>query len=525
MTLNLQNTLNVLDSRQTRVADSTFLAWLEDANSDEVCQLLRGILELLSCDACDESSLARVIRNLQSKSVPWAAPANDSPQDLLSQLYLAISEESPLRHLPLALLASQRDADCLRQFAELLVEHPLVRPEALMEVFAPLMRGREADLSPLFPRLLDALQHPAAAAVVLDVANYLSVTGQIPEHPADGRRDQLLELFTRLIEQLERFEESSATYGVKDLEAAQKVTESIGLAISLSYALSLMNETRAIGGLNRMMDLSHRRLRVEAAAALARLQEQAGVETLVSLASEPSVRLTVLVYAQEQGLLEKIDPQFRSDLARAEAELVRMLSEPSHYGYPPSECELLESRELSWPSYDEPIECYLFKFSYTLPSGEHTNIGIAGPATHAFASDLSELPAELIFAAFAGWQTEHEEIQEIEIDPANPHQATEVERFTRRLSDRGFVEITPAFIGVFFGARSLIAESQSEGHAGFAIVSDVDFAWLPQARSSRSITPELAYSIYKGQQLLRTFNPDFKADQRTPSDQEESELG
>ena len=104
MTLNLQNTLNVLDSRQTQVADSTFLAGLEDANSDEVCQLLRGILELLSCDACDESSLARVIRNLQSKSVPWAAPANDSPQDLLSQLYLAISEESPLRHLPLAVL-------------------------------------------------------------------------------------------------------------------------------------------------------------------------------------------------------------------------------------------------------------------------------------------------------------------------------------------------------------------------------------------------------------------------------------
>jgi len=523
MSLNLQNTLNVLDRRQTPVANSTFSAWLEDANSDEVCQLLRGILELLSCDACDELALTRVIRNLQSKSVPWDAPATDSPQSLLSQLYLAISEESPLRHLPLAVLASQRDAESMRHFADLIVEHPLARPEALVEVFAPLLRSREADLSPLFPRLLDALQHPAAAAVVLDVANYLSVTGQIPQHPAEIRRDQLLELFSRLIEQLERFEESSATYGVKDLEAAQTVTESIGLAISLSYALSLMNEARAVGGLNRMMDLSHRRLRVEAAAALARLQEQAGVEALVSLASEPSVRLTVLAYAQEQGLLEKIDPQFRSDEARAEAELVRVLSEPSHYGYPPGECELLDSRELSWPSYDEPVECYLFQFRYALPSGEHTNIGIAGPATHAFASDLSELPPELIYAAFAGWQTEHEEIQEIEIDPANRHQATEIQRFTRRLCDRGLVEVTPAFIGVFFGARSLIAEAKYDGKAGFAIVSEVDFAWLPQLRSSRSISPELAYSIYKGQQLLRTFNPNFEAGQRTSSDREERE--
>lgn len=252
--------------------------------------------------------------------------------------------------------------------------------------------------------------------------------------------------------------------------------------------------------------------------ALARLHDESGAETLVSLAAESSVRLTVLAYAQELGLLDQIDAAYRSDEARAEAELVRVLSEPSHFGYPPSKCELLDVRKLCWPSYDEPVDCYLFKFSYTFPNGEYTNVGIAGPATHAFGNDLSILAPSEIYAAFAGWQAEHEEIQELEIDPANPHQATEVERYTRRLSDQGFTEIEPSFIGLFFGERSLIARVKFEGRPGFGVVSDAEIHWIPQVDSNRGLSAEVAYAIYKGKRLLRTFNQDFGLDAESEGD-------
>ena len=101
---------------------------------------------------------------------------------------------------------------------------------------------------------------------------------------------------------------------------------------------------------------------------------------LVRLAAEPVVRLRVLAYGEELGILEQVDDAFKTSTARAEAELALWLSQPAHIGLPPTRCELVDSRMLYWPGYEEPLECFLFHFIYDFGDKQFSNIGLTRPA-------------------------------------------------------------------------------------------------------------------------------------------------
>ena len=93
-------------------------------------------------------------------------------------------------------------------------------------------------------------------------------------------------------------------------------------------------------------------------------------------------------------------------------------------------------KRMYWPGFDEPVECFLFRFAYEVGDGEYTNIGIAGPLCHAFGADLADLPPDDIYAVFAGWQVEHEEIYELDASQLTVPQRLEVVRLERRFARR-----------------------------------------------------------------------------------------
>jgi hypothetical protein len=268
-------------------------------------------------------------------------------------------------------------------------------------------------------RDLSALRSPLLAAPVLDLANFLTREKFVPRHPAADRADELIALLGEVAQSLSGLEEEPTARGDSLQELSRRVAQGVALAVSLCDALAFIGDRGAIGKLYQALAVRHRRLRTEAAAALARLGEQQGAEELIALASEPIARLRVLAYAREMGLSERIEPQYATPEARAEAELCVWLAEPTQYGVPPTTCELFDHRMQPWPGFSEPVNCYLFQFQYvlTLPEGErsYSNIGIAGPLVHAFVADLGDLPPDDIYAAFAGWQAQHEEIREYDV--------------------------------------------------------------------------------------------------------------
>lgn len=399
-----------------------------------------------------------------------------------------------------------QDSARLAQLVARLASDPPTSPNDVALAFSPLFQRRDYDVSLIFPALLAGISHPSAAAAILDLANHLTRQNRVTRHPAADRAAELILLLGGLADRLGRLEERPFESEKSATEIAAQVSESVSLAVALCDALALIGDRAAVGKLNRVMDLAHRRLRTEAAAALARLGEQDGEKALVALAAEPVARLRVLAYAEELGLLDRVEPQFTSPVARAEAELVVWLAEPTQFGFPPQECELVDSRTQYWPGFDEPVECFLFRFVYELGETRFSNVGIAGPLSHAFLADLADLSPDDIYAAFAGWQAEHDEIRETEVELLSAAQQPDVARLERRLRDTGYSAIVPRTLGSFFGERVLVAEARWEGAEGIAVADSTETMWRPRSPSRRPLGTNEVYCIYKGRRLLRTFN-------------------
>lgn len=488
-------------------------AALRTATDEEVTAIVDALVAL---DAAQRNVIEPLVSNLLQHIAQRAriAARTSPPTSLSPELRDSIlSLYNDLRAFPatswslLGWLAAARGRDELKLLAELLSVDPPADSPLLPAALGPLFQRADYDATALFPRLLDALAHPHLAGAVLDLANYLTREERVPAHPAQARSAELIALLGALVQRLTQIEEAPDAGGRTPREVGTIIAETLPLAVSLCDSLALIGDSAAIGKLHQAMELKHRRLRTEAAAALARLGDKKGEDILLELAAEPVARLRVLTYAQELKLLDRIDDVYQTDTARAESQLALYLAQPAQFGLPPTSLELIDDREMYWPSFNDPVDCYLFRFEYELGGARYANIGIAGPLEHAFAADLADLPPDDIYAAFAGWQAQHEDIREQDVSTLKEKQRVEVSRLERRLHDHGFESIVPVTLGSFFGERVLVATAIFDRHPGVAIVTGAgEITWLARNASSRPLGPAEAYCIFKGRRLLRTFN-------------------
>ncbi len=432
-------------------------------------------------------------------------PLDSSLRESMVALYSRLGERCRDRYQLLVLLAISGRVDDLQPLTVLLREDAPQDHDAAAAPFVPLLHG-QSQAACMFPVMKVCLDSPSLAAPVLDLANYLTREGIVAEHPLKSDAPRLISLLRGLTQRLEALAQSS------EQTADQRSAVGLGMmtVVALADTLALIGASDAIVPLSHALQLPHRRIRVEMAAALARLGDEAGTQALLDCVAEPVSRLRAIRYARELGLDDEIDEAFQSDVAMAEAELASYLSQPEVMGVPPAECRLLDRRRLYWPGYEEPRDCFLFQFTYRAVRGSetlrYTNVGIAGPLAHAFAADLRNFDLEDVYAAFAGWHAEHPEIQ---------HQAYESLPPDRQpfglLRDRAKQmldgNIRPSIAGFFFDDPVLAGDAElPTGEAGVFVVDAFDWLWFPVANLIRPLTPEDAYCIYKGRRLLRQFN-------------------
>ncbi len=487
--------------------------WLRTASNREIREFLQQLLQRSPPDGPPQDAwfaaacLQLFLRQHQTPQHPQVPAADDETCELVTKLVRHLGPACRARERLLAWLVASQIPAGLTGLAQLLAEDPPADATVVATLLSPFFQRRNYDPQLLFPRLLDGLVHPSAAAAVLDLANFVTREALTPRHPAADRVGTLASLLSGVVGRLSCLESAPVDAGVSPAVMVGQVQEGITLAVSLCDALAQIGDNSIVGKLYQTLELSHRRVRAEAAYALARLGEQAGADTLVALAAEPVVRLRVLAYAEELGILDKIEAPYRTEQARAEAELALWLAQPSQLGYPPTRCELIDTRLIYWPGYDGPMQCSLFRFTYQFGDRGFSNIGLTGPLVHAFTADLLDLPPDDIYAVFAGWQAEHAEIYEIDLDGLDEAQRNEVYRLERRLRDEGYEAVEPLKLGHFFGAKVLVARVLRQGQPGAAVVGPEQVDWLPRSASRRPPGPDEAYWIYKGRRLLRAFNP------------------
>jgi hypothetical protein len=427
--------------------------------------------------------------------------------EALAELARGLAEiDGPAAAHTLQILAAQRDEESIQQLAAALADSPPAVWQHAALALSPLWNAGSDELELFFDRLQYHDPSPITLTVLLDLANYAVTRGRLSIHPWGERAPQLQTLLQRLVIQLERLQVRPESFGGSVEDVQRILGDSVALCISLCHALGLIGEQGSLDSLRSALELSHRHIQVEAACALTRLGDDAGKQHLLGLAVDPVARRRVVAYAEELGIAEKIDEELREPWKLAESELCGWLAEPDKFGLPPTTIELIDSRTLYWPSYVEPRNCFLFKFSYQLAEQTLVNIGIAGPTTHAFQANLCELELDDVYAAFAGWDVEHEEIYAIPMPMLNADQRREADRLSAYLEAAGFDQVEPRMLTFMLGEVALLAKLTKDGSVYWATSDGQETVALPTNSRPDALSDEVVLGIYRGRKILRAFN-------------------
>lgn len=428
-----------------------------------------------------------------------------APEDLAA-LDDALPPACPNRSLLLHLLVLSRSEQALRIAMQRIRQQPPQDSIAAAQVLSPLMQSDDWPVAAVFPALLEAIEHPAIAAPALDVANYLTRKQRVAVHPAADQVAMLNTLLAAVTRRLEQFEADPRTLGDDIATVQARLSEAVSLAVSLCDAVGLIGQPQSIPRLTAAMQLKHRRVQTEAAGALARMGDEAGTEHLLALVSEPSARLRVIAYADELGLSERIDDSHRSPAATAEAELALWLSQPGQMGVPPTSVETIDQRQLYWPSYERPIDCFLVRFHYDMGTRTYSNVGITGPTVFALANDVADLPMDDIYAIYAGWHAEHEDIFAIAAERLNRTQQRIVADLASHVERSGYRSPQVELFGLFLGEQAAVFTATRDDKPCRVISDGLETMHIPIASRSRPLDAGDLWNLYKGRKLLRTFN-------------------
>ncbi|MEM8734056.1 MAG: HEAT repeat domain-containing protein [Planctomycetota bacterium] len=429
--------------------------------------------------------------------------------DALARLYerLMELESSDAAAHCLQGLAFQADDESMEVLAACLTESPPSSWEQTGVALSPLWNAPYEKLQHFYEALSDGFIQPTTMTVLLDLANYTFRESPEREHLLTPNSKQLGELLDSVIGRLGHLEREPSRFGDSVEEVQQALNESVALSVSLCDAMGLIQDTQAGVPLRKAMDLSHRRIQTEAAGALARLGEKDGKHRLLELAKDSAARLRAVTYADELGFADEVDAEYRHPGALAESQLSSWLAAPDQFGFQPQKIELVDDRTQYWPSFEEPQHCFLFRFEYQLPDLNISNIGIAGPLCQSFQADLGNLPVEDIYAAFAGWQAEHDEIFEVPASQLNAAQRIEVERMEQFLQGLGYDVDEHVAFALFFGETSLVTYLVKDETRFCAVTDGQELVCFPVTDHPASMTPEVVLCLFRGRKLLRTFNP------------------
>ena len=424
----------------------------------------------------------------------------------LHRIESSLPAKTPNHHLLQHLYAMIQTGQSLGLLVDSLRNRPPDEWIGAAQVLSPLMQHDDWPVEALYPEILDCLQSPALASPVLDVASYLLRRSQVERHPAADRLPMLNELLGAVSGRLSQFEQDPRVLGDSVEVVQAKLGEAVALAVSLCDTVALIGDESSIGKLNQAIELRHRRVQCEAAGALARFGDEVGKKRLLELTKDPAARLRAISYADELGFGDSVDEAYRSEDATAEAEMAVWLSQPQQMGVPPTHVEVIETRRMLWPSFQDPVDIALVRFEFNFGDRTFSNVGICGPVTFAMSTDVADFPIDDIFAIYAGWHAEHPDIFSITADSFNDVQSRMMAVFAKHLSQLGYESVAAKQLGFFLDEHAGVFQAVRDDTECVVVTDGLETIDKPISGRMRPPAPEDIFNLYKGRKMLRTFN-------------------
>ena len=460
---------------------------------------------------CDPAVVGTLLRVAHTKCLAAGLVADDPnalaiDPDTIVTLLGRLPAESTNVHLLQQLLATAGTTASITALLDSLQTQPPRGWMAAGQVLSPLMQRTGWPVDALFPAALALIANPAIAAPILDLAGHLTRTGQVARHPAADRVAALNHLLGSVIGRLEKLESDPTSFG-SEVEAVQAILgEAMALAVSLCDALGLIGSDTSVPKLQAAAEIRHRRVQTEAAGALARMGHDRGHAQIVALASEPISRRRAIAYATELGFEDQITDADQSEEALAEADMALWLSQPQAMGVPPTSVSVVDRRRMLWPGDEDPVDVFLVRFDYALGSRQYSNVGFTGPGTHAFGTDVADLPVDDIYAMYAGWHADHPEIRSHLADKLSEPQTRVMGELAVWLDRQGHENCQPELLCQFLDETAGVFSATRDGKECLVITDGLETMDLPTGGRWRAPTPEDLFNLYKGRKMLRSFN-------------------
>jgi hypothetical protein len=361
----------------------------------------------------------------------------------------------------------------VRLAVDLLVDSPPSDWKDSAQALSILMQATNWKLADVFPRLLDSNQ-PSVLAPALDLANNMARKHGVSPHPAAERFESLLTVFGAVTLQLQSLEEDPRKFS-DNVQVIQHILfDAVSLLVAMCDFFAQMGDPRSIGKLNQALVLKHRRLKLEAAYALAKLGESRAVDLIVELLQDDSSRARALAYLHELSADDRIDPQWTTSLAKAKSDLAIWLSQPEQFAIPPSRIVLVEQRTLQWPGFEAPQECFLLQFDYGSADEKYSNVGFSGPFAHAMSLDMKSFSNDTIFAMYLANDIEDPQESRIAWNSLPDTQKNSHGHALRDLEEKGFLEIKPLAQLHCLNAQALLCQATSDEGNTWGILTDGD---------------------------------------------------
>jgi hypothetical protein len=389
------------------------------------------------------------------------------------ECYRAFRKYNPSKSLGLFLqsMLFNGHSSSLRVAMDLLVDTPPLDWKDTALALSTLMQSTNWKLADVFPRLLDS-DHPSVLAPALDLANSMVRKHGFSPHPAADRFDSLLGIFGAVTLQLQALEEDPRKFS-DNVQAIQRMLfDAVSLLVSACDYFALMGEPRAIGKLNQAIELKHRRIKLEAAYALAKLGELRAVDLIVELLQDDSSRARAVAYLHELSADDRIGPEWTTSLAKAKSDLALWLSQPEQFAIPPSRIELVEQRTMLWPGFEGPQECFLLQFDYGTGEGTYSNVGFSGPFASAMSLDMKSFSNDAAFAMYLASDVEDPSESRVAWESLPESQKNSYADWLGDLESKGFDEIKPLARLRCLGAEALLCQGTSDEGNAWGILTD-----------------------------------------------------
>lgn len=495
-------------------ADPVSAGWrlreVAEASTDHATTLLVEVADRAGIVTASDPAIVGGLLRVIHTSLLQAGPETIGklPTTQIETVEAALPIGTPNQYLLTHLLAMIRSADSLAKLIAILRQRAPQKWFEAAQVLSPLMQHDDWPVGAFYPQALDLIEHPSMASPVLDLANYLYRKGRCgDQHPAASWLPTLNVLLGEISGRLSKFEEDPRTFG-DDVDTVQaRLGEAVALAVSLCDTVGLIGDEASIGKLNQTVELKHRRVQCEAAGALAKLGDQTGRARLIELTKDPAARLRAIHYADELGLDDLVPEDMRTDRATAESEVSLWLTQPQQMGVPPTGVEVVDQRRMLWPSFNDPVDVFLVRFEYNFGERVYSNVAITGPVTFAMSADVADFAMTDIYAIYAGWHAEHDDIFAVAAEQLNDAQQRVMHGLQRHLEINGYESLTPSLLGFFLDETAGVFMANRDGKPCAVVTDGLETIDHPVAGRMRPITPGDLFNLYKGRKMLRTFNP------------------